>query len=171
MKLKSLLPLALAGSLAFGGSQAMGKDTPQTNKPTVTSKSQSVSRGIRNNNPGNIRKSTIKWKGAIGDDGSFIKFALPEDGIRAMARILKVYTSKYKINTVAGAITRWAPPKENRTDAYIAFVAKKMGKKSNEVIDFTDSKELAKMVSAIIEFENGTNPYDSETINRGIAKS
>jgi len=151
MKLKSLLPLGLAGALATGAFAG---------EP----------RGIRNNNPGNIRKSSIEWKGASGNDGTFVKFATPEDGIRAIARVLKVYDSKYKINTPAGIIGRWAPSSENFTDKYIDFVAKKLNKKPTERIDVNNDNELAKIIKAIIEYENGKVPYDDATILRGIKK-
>ena len=152
MKLKSLLPLGLAATLA---TSAIGGEP----------------RGIRNNNPGNIRKSSIQWNGATGDDGAFVKFASPEDGIRAMARVLKVYKNKYNLNTIRGIISRWAPPSENKTEEYISFVSKKLGKKPDEVINIDDNKELAKLVTAIIQKEVGKVPYDDATILRGISKS
>ena len=151
MKLKLLLSLGLAISL-------------------VTSAVGGEVRGIRNNNPGNIRKSNIQWKGAIGDDGVFVKFASPEYGIRAMARILRVYNNKYKINTVRGIISRWAPTSENRTDDYVAFVSKKIGKKPDEPIDINNKQELAKLITAIIQKEVGRVPYNHVTILRGIEK-
>lgn len=152
MKLKSLLPIGLAGALAFGS--AAGEP-----------------RGIKNNNPGNIRKSSIQWKGAVGDDGAFVKFSSPEDGIRAMARILRVYDSKYKINTIRGIVNRWAPPSENDTGAYIDFVSKKLGKKPDEPLSIGSDADLAKLITVIIEREIGKVPYDDETILRGVKKS
>ncbi len=151
MKLKSLLPIGLAGALSLGA---------LAGEP----------RGIKNNNPGNIRKSSIKWNGAVGDDGVFVKFATPEDGIRAMGRILRVYEKKYGFNTIRSIVTRWAPPSENDTESYIAFVSKKMGKKSNEPLNIGSDAELAKLVTAIIEREVGIVPYDNETIVKGIKK-
>jgi hypothetical protein len=150
MKLISLLPIALAGSLAVGSLAG-------------------ESRGIQNNNPGNIRTNFIDWKGAIGHDGAFVKFATPEDGIRAIARILRVYDSK-GINTPATIIERWAPPSENKTDKYVTFVAKKLNKKVDEKISIDNNQTLALLVSAIIEYENGSLPYSNETIMRGITK-
>jgi len=154
MKLKSLLPIGLAGALAFGA--AAGEP-----------------RGFRNNNPGNIRSNTIKWKGAVGNDGQFVKFATPEDGFRAMARILRTYNAKYKADTVSEIINRWSPPSENPTTNYIDFVAKKLGKKPDDKIDIGNNQELAKLIRAMIEFENGKSkfPYDDATVLRGVEKS
>lgn len=154
MKLKSLLPIGLAGALAFGA--AAGEP-----------------RGFRNNNPGNIRSNTIKWKGAVGTDGQFVKFATPEDGFRAMARILRTYNAKYKANTVSEIINRWSPASENPTPNYIDFVAKKLGKNANDKIDIGNNVELSKLIRAMIEFENGKTkfPYDDATVMRGVEKA
>ena len=84
-------------------------------------------RGIRNNNPLNIRKSADKWQGKAGDDGAFVIFDTPENGIRAAGRLLKTYRDKHGLNTIRGIVNRWAPPNENNTEAYIAFVEQKTG--------------------------------------------
>lgn len=153
MKLKSLLPIGLAGALAFGA--AAGEP-----------------RGIRNNNPGNIKKNSIQWKGAVGTDGVFVKFATPEDGFRAMARILRTYNAKYKADTVAEIVNKWAPPTENPTTNYVDFVSKKMGKKPTDKLNIGNNQELAKLIKAMIEFENGKLkfPYDDATVLRGVEK-
>ena len=91
-----------------------------------------MSRGIRNNNPGNIRHG-IDWDGLDKDqskDEEFSQFSTPEYGIRAMFKILKTYNDKYNLNTIEGIINRWAPPIENDTEAYINFVSSKVGKNS-----------------------------------------
>jgi hypothetical protein len=126
------------------------------------------SRGLRNNNPGNIKKSTIQWKGAVGDDGTFVKFATPEDGIRALARIIMVYNEKYNLYTIEQIISRWAPPSENNTKKYIDFVSNKMGKRPKDKIDFKNHGDFAKLIMAIIQFENGKLPYSKDTIVQGI---
>ena len=73
------------------------------------------SRGIRNNNPGNIRRSKDKWQGAAKEqpDKNFVTFTSPVWGIRAIARILIRYQDNYGCDTVAKHIARWAPPSEN----------------------------------------------------------
>ena len=123
--------------------------------------------GIENNNPGNIRTNAIHWKGSITNAGAFVAFATPEDGIRAMAKVLRAYNAKYGVNKVSGILNRWAPPSENPTTNYISFVSRKIDKKPNEKITKSDFPAL---ISAMIEFENGSNPYDAATILRGIKK-
>ena len=81
-------------------------------------------RGLRNFNPGNIRKSNDPWQGlaAAQDDPAFFTFKDASWGIRAMAIIIIGYYDRDNINTITGVITKWAPPSENNTAAYIANV-------------------------------------------------
>ena len=84
------------------------------------------SRGIRNNNPLNIRKSADKWQGlsTLQEDREFFKFVSMEYGWRAAFVILcRTYYGKYKLKTIRDIVTRWAPPKENNTPAYIRHVS------------------------------------------------
>ena len=89
-------------------------------------------RGIRNNNPLNIRLSSDKWQGqrppsprrGVGGEAEFCQFESMAYGWRAAFVILcKTYYGKYKLKTIRALITRWAPPKENNTEAYIRHVS------------------------------------------------
>ena len=126
-------------------------------------------RGIRNNNPGNIRKGE-KWKGLSEHqtDSSFCIFVSPEYGIRALVKILLTYYKKYKINTVKKIISRYAPPSENETESYIKSVANQLGVASDEEIDLSSVAVLAVLLRAIIRHENGEQPYSDEQILKGI---
>lgn len=124
-------------------------------------------RGIRNNNPGNIRRSSIDWRGEVATgDQTFEVFDTPEQGIRALGKILRNYQRKYGLNTVRGIINRWAPPTENNTDAYVQHVAEAVGADPDEPINVDATLSL--LVSSIILHENGINPYPAETIQRGV---
>lgn len=116
-----------------------------------------TTRGIRNNNPGNIISNRFieQYGGYIGSDGRFSIFKSPEDGIRAMDRLLNVYNTKYGLNTVSGIIHRWAPPNENQTNEYITFVSKETGFSPSETINFDDKNQRAKLIKSIIQRENG----------------
>lgn len=85
-------------------------------------------RGIRNNNPLNIRKNIYTYMGEINYDTEkeFKVFIEPVWGIRAAFKILQTYKKKYKINTIEGIINRWAPPNENNTKEYINYVVYQM---------------------------------------------
>lgn len=128
-------------------------------------------RGIRNNNPGNIRENRLvdyAWEGEAPDDfdPEFEEFLTPQAGIRAMARILINYERLHRLNTVRGIITRWAPPSENDTEAYINAVVAQTGFPSNHQISVSGS--LFPLVNAIIQQENGMNPYPAAVVNEGI---
>lgn len=131
-----------------------------------------MARGFVNNNPGNIRLSSTTWRGEVkGSDPDFVTFDLPENGIRAMAKVLLNYQVIHGLRTVEAIIARWAPPVENATDAYAADVAQRMGVAPEDRIDLADPATLSALVQAIIRHENGSQPYDVAIINRGIEKA
>jgi len=87
-------------------------------------------RGIRNNNPLNIRRSKDKWQGlsTLQEDREFFKFVSLEWGWRAAFVILcRTYYGKYGLKTIRDIVSRWAPPKENDTEAYIRRVTDRIG--------------------------------------------
>ncbi|HED2522057.1 TPA: structural protein [Klebsiella aerogenes] len=122
----------------------------------------STARGIRNNNPGNIRWGD-DWKGLVPTaqrtDKSFCQFTSPEYGIRAMIIILHNYQRKFGLNTVSDIIKRWAPPNENNTQAYINSVAQATGVTPEQRIDTSDSRFMMNLLQAIVKHENGKQPY------------
>lgn len=129
-----------------------------------------LSRGIRNNNPGNIKENGTAWQGLDNpkSDGTFCRFVEPKWGIRALARILITYQDKHAINTVRGIIDRWAPPVENNTQSYIDHVCRVVGVETDQVINVHEYKFAAPLVEAIIKHENGTQPYTKMQINEGL---
>ncbi|WP_241591403.1 structural protein [Rosenbergiella epipactidis] len=133
--------------------------------------STSGARGIRNNNPGNIRWGD-DWDGLVPKsqrtDKSFCQFTAPEYGIRAMIIILRNYEKKHGLNTVRKIINRWAPPVENDTEAYVNSVAKQVGVDADKVIDVTDSRVMIPLLEAIITHENGSQPYEFATFVKAI---
>lgn len=78
--------------------------------------------GIINNNPLNIRYSpSTKWKGQAGANKGFCVFTDMIYGYRAAIVLLCNYQRK-GYDTIRKIITRWAPPSENNTEAYISAV-------------------------------------------------
>lgn len=75
-----------------------------------------------NNNPLNIRNSSIKWEGQEDKHGAFCSFKSIDYGLRASVLLLKAYKTKHGLNTIKGVVRRWAPPHENNTEAYIRRV-------------------------------------------------
>jgi hypothetical protein len=116
-------------------------------------------RGIRLNNPGNIRKGNAPWVGmASGQpDPDFVNFRAPVYGIRALMKILNTYYETYSLLTIAQIITRYAPPAENDTPAYIVDVAKRSGVAADSVID--DMSTMVIPLAEVISIhENGHAP-------------
>ncbi|MEM1400194.1 MAG: structural protein P5 [Pseudomonadota bacterium] len=133
-------------------------------------------RGIRNNNPGNIEKGA-PWQGLARPEQMsavqraeprFAVFAEPKWGIRALARLLLTYQARHRLKTVEAMIRRYAPAQENHTEHYARFVADRMGLAIDEPFPFGDHVYATAMVAAIIEYENGQQPYDSATIDAGL---
>lgn len=118
-------------------------------------------RGIRNNNPLNIRKGN-NWKGERQNqtDKSFEEFVSMEYGIRAGFVLLRNYITGYSgkttpFDTVRKIVMRWAPPSENATQRYIDFVAKDMNVSPDTKISFKDKKTMVSLVYAMIFVECG----------------
>ena len=128
----------------------------------------SKTRGLRNNNPGNIVISNSDWQGKVSPntDGHFEQFASPQYGIRALAHIIKTYQNSHGLNTVNGIIRRWSATDQ---DSYVANVANALGVSPNAQIDVNNPQTLAVIVDRIIHQENGVNPYPADVFNAGIA--
>jgi len=129
-------------------------------------------RGIRNNNPGNIRLTDIPWTGKVPNDlntdGEFEQFWEVENGIRAMARNLRTQYQVKKKQTIEELISAWAPTTENDTGAYILSVERQTGVDAQAVYP---PEKIADLVRAIIRHENGAMPYRDDTIQRGITRA
>lgn len=116
-----------------------------------------ISRGLRNNNPGNLRISKDNWRGLrkIQTDMSFFQFISNEYGYRAMICTLQTYQSKYGLNTIEEIIHKYAPTNENHTDNYIKLVCEWTGIKPNEPIDTKDKQTMVALAAAMSRVENG----------------
>lgn len=125
-------------------------------------------RGVRNNNPGNLRKTEIQWQGkAAGTDPAYETFVSPEAGIRALALNAK-HLQANGAQSVSDLVSQWAPRSENDTAAYIADVAKSMGVSPDAPVDLNNPATLTSFTNAIISHENGGNPYSPDTVQAGV---
>lgn len=125
-------------------------------------------RGLRNNNPFNIRKTDIQWRGeAPGADSEFESFDTPEAGIRAGLRNMSTHQQKYGANSLAQLLQRHAPPVENDTDAYIQAVAQNTGLQPDAPVDLGNPEVAFKLADAIVRQENGV-PLPAETVRGGV---
>lgn len=134
-------------------------------------------RGERNNNPGNIDFNPANdWQGQLGIETSgrparFARFDSPENGIRALGKLLRTYQNKHGLNTVAKIIGRWAPTNENDTAAYVGSVAAKLGVGPTSAINVNSFEVLRPLVEAIIRHENGRVNYAPATIDEGVRRA
>jgi hypothetical protein len=132
----------------------------------------SLPRGIRNNNPLNIRRSKDQWKGLADaqTDRAFCQFKSLEYGWRAAFYLLtRTYYHKYRLYTIRTIIRRWAPPGENNTEAYIANVSRLTGIDPDEPIVIPLEKPSRWMMVGIAMAiqENGTDSLDYFAMLRG----
>lgn len=146
-------------SVGVGESKAVG----------VIASDSSLPRGVRNNNPGNIKHSVKNpWRGLVGFDGVFCVFDSPENGIRAMARVLMSYRAR-GIFTLEGIIYEWSPPDlggdNNPTESYLDFVARKTGIAVKSSVYESDYPAV---IAAIIAFENGHYAYSEDVVRAGV---
>ena len=136
-----------------------------------------TARGIRNNNPGNIKRGS-RWNGLMPShrmseaqraEDIFCVFSYPWWGIRAIVRTLITYKNKYRLRSVDSVIKRWAPSgaDNNHTEEYIQFVCRRTGLGRHDTFDIENFAMAYKVVEAICFFENGGHPYDCE-IQTGI---
>lgn len=144
-----------------------------------------TARGVRNNNPGNIDFNPRNdWVGQLGlelgaSKPRFARFDSPENGIRALGKLLIAYRGKdglpgvggKGIDTVLETINRWAPSNENDTKAYALAVAKRLGVRTTDPINIKDPSTLRVLVESIIIHENGGNPYKAEVIDEGVRRA
>lgn len=128
--------------------------------------SAEVPRNVRNNNPGNIDRTTIAWQGmsAVQSDPRFIVFIAPQWGFRAMARILLGHFRE-GLTSVHALINEWAPPVENDTGSYVTDVASKMGVDADAPL--TLPQQLLPMLKAIATHEGGC-PWPDSVVQLGI---
>lgn len=129
-----------------------------------------MSRGLANCNPGNIRRSKVRYKGEVrpSRDRAFKQFESLAWGYRAMFVLLDVYRTRHGLDTLRGMIARWAPPAENRTDLYLRAVVQETGLGPDEPLDTLDAATMISVVGAMSRVENGVKA-DRREIERGWA--
>lgn len=129
-------------------------------------------RGIRNNNPGNIKRNAIDWQGALSVDQVnalgwtfdpvFVQFDSAASGVRAIGHILSSYAAR-GLNTVAAIISTWSATDQA---AYIRNVSAALGVDPTQPIDVRAN--LAPLALAIIQQENGQQPYSPDDVGNWV---
>ena len=127
-------------------------------------------RGLRNNNPGNIRVSSSKWAGKIPadmkKDDVFEEFESIDYGYRALIKLLQNYRIKYGCMSVSEMISRFAPENENNTSGYITRVCREMQVPTSYVPDINDKGTMCALAATISQVENGV-PAVMDDVEKG----
>jgi hypothetical protein len=139
-----------------------------------------MTRGLRNNNPLNIRRSADRWVGARAEqtDPSFVQFETMAYGYRAAWKTLESYWNHFhrmrQPFNVTTIIHRWAPPTENDTQNYIRTVLRLTGLGGKENLPQpsrgVDTAKLERLLTAMTTMECGT-PFaqvDTQAIREGF---
>lgn len=123
----------------------------------------STPRGIRNNNPLNIRIGNA-WFGEVPNptDKAFEQFMEMKYGVRAAFILLDRYINRYKLNTLAEICSRWAPKSENDTFNYIKTVANVSGIYVTQRLKFDDRMAMLRLFEGMCVAENGCKIDDCD---------
>lgn len=118
---------------------------------------QALPRGLRNNNPLNIRKNPDVFQGerTPSGDTAFKQFKTMAYGYRAALRVIGNYYRLYHLRTIRQVIGRWAPENENNTDSYVHLVSSYSGIPADDPIDITNREMMVRIVAGMSKVENG----------------
>ena len=129
-------------------------------------------RGLRNNNPLNIRHGQSQWQGRTEaqTDREFVCFMTMGMGYRAAWKILQTYYETFvkqqKTFCLYNIIHRWAPPEDNNdTSAYLHQVIKLTGQAGMQPLPEPRTeagyKALLPIIVAMTCVENGIKPEEA----------
>ena len=129
-------------------------------------------RGIRNNNPLNIRRNKDQWQGMKKEqtDPSFCQFENLAYGWRAAFRLLtRTYYHAYRLFTIRAIVNKWAPPNENNTRAYVENVSRLTGIAPDEPLGIPSDRPAhwIALGAAMAIQENGITSIDWFAMLRG----
>jgi hypothetical protein len=147
------------GDLPAGGTYSVA--------PSGMPGGQNQSRAERNNNPGNL-----EFRGQSGatpeqGEGRFARFDSAEAGVAALTRQLQLYGSR-GVDTIEKIITKYAPPSENNTTAYINAIVNKLRVPAAEKLDLNDPEILSGLIQGISRHEAGRSFLSDEQVMTGI---
>ena len=141
-----------------------------------------MSRGIRNNNPLNIRHGKSRWEGRtrVQTDAEFVTFKSMAYGYRAAWKLMETYQLRLRMEdksyTLENIIHRWAPPEDNNdTQAYLRTVIRLLDYKvaGRQPLASPATKEghrvFARILMAMTCVECGIKPdeVDKRSIEQG----
>lgn len=119
-----------------------------------------MSLGESINNPFDLRDEGIPWKGLIGAKEGFCQFDTIENGLRAGMKDLHTKYVRDGLKTTRQIVSKYAPPTENDTAAYIEGVCSQLGLQPDEDTHLDQVTNLYAYGGAIIHQEQGRVDYD-----------
>lgn len=126
-----------------------------------------ATRGLRNNNPFNIKKSKSDWYGKkqVSTDPAFEQFTCMYFGIRAGMKLLCNYVDK-GFDTPRKIIERFAPRCENATSAYLSYIVRNSSGSvfigADDVISSLPT--LCRLASRMVQYENSLSSISLSNI-------
>lgn len=124
-----------------------------------------AARGVRNNNPLNIEyRRGQHWRGQSVNqvDGRFVQFDTMTDGLRAAFVVIRNYFCLHRLNNLQQIIYRWAPPSENVSRAYLAYVVQESGVSPSEPLRWTQRSRICAIVKAMAMLESNITFSDQD---------
>lgn len=129
-----------------------------------------MTRGERNHNPLNIRKSPrTKWLGQCEEqhDREFVQFKSDLFGFRAAFRVLRSYLKLQHLVNLRQIIYRWAPPEDgNNTESYLQTVSQRSKVMPALPLTFESETELVAIVIAMAWVESGMTDVNPELVRK-----
>lgn len=128
-----------------------------------------MSRGERNNNPLNLRKSNNNWLGKVkpSTDPAFEQFTSLAYGFRAAMVNIRTISRRHNNQlSVAQLIRTWAPAGDgnNNPVLYTNSVCQLAKVSSATIIDFKNQSQIVSIVGAMAQVECGRK-FSEEDIN------
>lgn len=126
--------------------------------------SQRIPRGIRNNNPLNIRISGSLWLGKVplaqNTDGAFEQFDTMEHGLRAAIINIRTIVNRRRrrgqVTTVKDLINIWAPSEDgNDTLGYVEQVTSLTGLSPHRIVAIRNKNMIVRLVWGMAYVETG----------------
>jgi len=131
---------------------------------TSNDTTQERTRGIRNNNPSNIKRGA-NWVGldTMHTDSTYCQFVSMEYGVRALIKVMLNYDAK-GINTPKTIIERFASGRAS----YISYISIQTNTGIAEPFDYSNTDKFYLLCKAICNFESGYY-LDRQTFNNAYS--
>lgn len=125
---------------------------------------------IGKNNLLNIRTSAhFNWNGQTGATKGFCDFESTEACRRVGAYLLMKSYRRAKVQTIHDIIFRFAPPSENQSGEYVAFVCKWTGFKPTDKMVFPS--DYAAVLAAMEMMEQGISSWQRVSYFKGAREA